>query len=220
MLSRKDLWNYFFILIITIILRNAGFSLIFYAPIILKCIFILFFAFVAVSYFYECKSISTPDLLLVLGISLCTLFLLMDTFLLSILIVFLIVIIPVMARSEGNKVVRIIVLFFSSLTILVSILVLAFSLMLRDFGRTVETGNILSPNKNFSIVSEYIDQGALGGNYVANVKCSLLGVIQWKRKIYIGRLGKKPNIKWAGNYTVIVNGNEQNIFLGRIIDTR
>lgn len=220
MLSRNDLWNYFFILVITIILRNAGFSLISYAPIIIKCIFILFFAFVAVSYLYESHSISTPDLLIVLGISLCTLFLLMDTFLLIILIVFLIVIIPVMARSEGNQAVKIIAISLISLTVFVSILVLAFSMMLRDFGKTVEIGKIASPNENFSIVFEDIDQGALGGNFVANVNCSLLGVIQWKRNIYVGRLGKKPNIKWAGNYTVLIDGNEQNIFLGSTIDTR
>lgn len=220
MLSRKDLWNYFFILVVTSALRNAGFSLISYAPIIVKCIFIFFFAFVAVSYFYESKSISTPDLLIVLGISLCTFFLLLDKFLLGILTLFLIVIIPPMAKSEGNKVVKIIVLFLSSLTVFVSILVLAFSIMLGNFRGAVETGNTPSPNGVFCIVHQDIDQGALGGNSVATVKCTVLNIVQWERRIYIGRWKEKSNIRWDGNYKITINGETQNIFFGSIFDTR
>ena len=218
--SRKDLWNYFFILLITIALRNAGFTLISYAPIIVKCIFIFFFAFVAGSYFYNSKSTSTPDLLIALGISLCTFFLLRDKFLLGILILFLIVTLPPMAKSEGNKAVKVIVISINSLTVFIGILVLAFSFLLGSFGKTVETGKAPSPNGIFCIVYENIDAGALGGSSIATVKCSILDVINWERRIYIGRLAEKPLIHWVSNYTIEVNGREQNLFFGSTFDTR
>jgi hypothetical protein len=139
------------------------------------------------------------------------------------LIVLLMLIVAV-KKFEGKRALKIIVLFISSCLLLVSMLLsmlfLAFGFFLKDFVLTEEIRTVPSPNGTYSLVVVNVDQGALGGNTLINVRRSYLGMVEWNRRIYIGRWGKQPNIEWVGNYEISVNGEHKGIFFGTTLDKR
>jgi hypothetical protein len=224
--NKRIMSGYLFVFIITLGLKAVGFSLISNEAMFLKYTFFLLLTIAVGIHFYKRACIYMIDMFIITGLSCITLFLFRDPLLLAMLLTLIVLLMLIVAvkKFEGKRTLKIIALFISSCLLLVSIILsmlfLAFGFFLTDFVLTEEIRTVPSPNGNYSLVVVNVDQGALGGNTLINVRRSYLGMVEWKGRIYIGRWGEQPNIEWAGNHEISVNGEHRRIFFGTTLDKR
>jgi hypothetical protein len=224
--NKRIVLGYILTIMITVVLRFSGFSLVSYEAIVLKYIFFSIFTITVGIHFYKRKVIYKRDTFIITGLSILTLFLIRDSFLLAMLITLIVwlILTVVVKKFDGKRVFQFVTLLISSCSLLVSTILgvslFALGILLSDFGKTEEIRSVPSPNGSYSLVLEKVDQGALGGNTLINVKHSYFGMVEWKRRIYIGRWGEQPNLEWVGNYEVSVNGEQRGIFFGTTLDKR
>jgi hypothetical protein len=224
--NKRIVLGYILTMMSTVVLRFSGFSLVSYEAIVLKYIFFSIFTITVGIHFYKRKVIYKRDMFIITGLSILTLFLIRDSLLLAMLITLIVwlILTVVVKKFDGKRVFQFVTLLISSCSLLVSTILgvslFALGILLSDFGKTEEIRSVPSPNGSYSLVLEKVDQGALGGNTLINVKHSYFGMVEWKRRIYIGRWGEQPNLEWVGNYEVSVNGEHRGIFFGTTLDKR
>jgi hypothetical protein len=224
--NKRIVLGYILTMMSTVVLRFSGFSLVSYEAIVLKYIFFSIFTITVGIHFYKRKLIYKRDMFIITGLSILTLFLIRDSLLLAMLITLIVwlILTVVVKKFDGKRVFQFVTLLISSCSLLVStilgISLFALGILLSDFGKTEEIRSVPSPNGSYSLVLEKVDQGALGGNTLINIKHSYFGMVEWKRRIYIGRWGEQPNLEWVGNYEVSVNGEHRGIFFGTTLDKR
>jgi hypothetical protein len=224
--NKRIVLGYILTMMSTVVLRFSGFSLVSYEAIVLKYIFFSIFTITVGIHFYKRKVIYKRDMFIITGLSILTLFLIRDSLLLAMLITLIVwlILTVVVKKFDGKRVFQFVTLLISSCSLLVStilgISLFALGILLSDFGKTEEIRSVPSPNGSYSLVLEKVDQGALGGNTLINIKHSYFGMVEWKRRIYIGRWGEQPNLEWVGNYEVSVNGEHRGIFFGTTLDKR
>jgi hypothetical protein len=224
--NKKIMSGYLFVFVITLVLKAVGFSLISNEAMVLKYALFLVLTIAIGTHFYKRECTYMKDMFIITGLSFITLFEFRDLLLLAMLLTLIVLLMLIVAvkKFEGKRALKIIAVFISSCLLLVSMLLsmlfLAFGFFLSDFGLTEEIRTVPSPKGNYSLVVVNVDQGALGGNTLINVRRSYLGMVEWKRRIYIGRWGEQPNIEWVGNYEIRVNGEHRGIFFGTTLDKR
>jgi hypothetical protein len=224
--NKRIMSGYLFVFIITLGLKAVGFSLISNEAKVSKYTFFLFLTIAVGIHFYKRACIYMNDMFIITGLSFITLFEFRDLLLLAMLLTLIVLLMLIVAvkKFEGKRALKIIAVFISSCLLLVSMLLsmlfLSFGFFLSDFGLTEEIRTVPSPNSNYSLVVVNVNQGALGGNTLINVRRSYLGMVEWKRRIYIGRWGEQPNIEWVGNYEISVNGEHRGIFFGTTLAKR
>ncbi|WP_247232219.1 DUF5412 family protein [Telluribacter sp. SYSU D00476] len=200
------------ILMVTILFRQLGFSLLSDVAIGLHTIILLLFSLLAGHYYSKSKTITKSDVLSILGIAFSSLFLLWDTISLILLTVLLLFIIPAVSKYRDNKYTRVAVRFFSILSLAPCILFLLLTLIFTGFGATSITHNLPSPDGKFLLVIEKHDAGATGGSTEVSVMRTFGGQVQWKRRLYLGRWSDEPALQWIDNHTVNINGTDCSIF--------
>jgi hypothetical protein len=224
--NKRIVLGYILTMMSTVVLRFSGFSLVSYEAIVLKYIFFSIFTITVGIHFYKRKVIYKRDMFIITGLSILTLFLIRDSLLLAMLITLIVwlILTVVVKKFDGKRVFQFVTLLISSCSLLVSTILgvslFALGILLSDFGKTEEIRSVPSPNGSYSLVLEKVDQGALGGNTLINIKHSYFGMVEWKRRVYIGRWGEQPNLEWVGNYEVSVNGEHRGIFFGTTLDKR
>lgn len=63
-----------------------------------------------------------------------------------------------------------------------------------------------SPDKQKTVTVITVDLGATGGGTKAYIERSYFELLKVKRKVFTGRLGRYPNVKWLNNNSVNING--------------
>lgn len=216
--NERIVLGYFFTIMLIVVLRFSGFSLISHKAIVLKYIFFSIFTIIVGIHFYKRTLIHKRDMFVITGLSLFTIFLIRDPLLLAMLITLIVWLIlsVVVKKFDGKRAFQFVTLFISSCFLLVSAILgvslFALGIFLSDFSRTEEIRSVPSPNGSYSLVVEKVDQGGLGGNTVVYVSRSYLGIIEWKRRIYLGRFSEQPIMEWIGNHDVLLNGETKGIF--------
>ena len=89
-------------------------------------------------------------------------------------------------------------------------------MLLSGFSEVTILQEIMSPNREYTIILKEIDAGATGGAVIALVKenNSFIGLEKKEKRInqYQGRWGERPNISWVDNGIVSINGKTINIY--------
>lgn len=88
-------------------------------------------------------------------------------------------------------------------------------MLFSGFSKVTILQEIISPNREYTIMIKEIDAGATGGAVRAFLKenNSFIGIEKQERIInqYQGRWGERPSISWADNEIISINGKTINI---------
>ena len=213
-------------LMTTVILIQLGFSLESQALRTLIIVLNLTLAILTLLSYYQTFYLTPINVKVLLSISILGLFLLRQPLLLAgvLFVVFFSSIL--LFTSKIGKVLKVATIIINTIVVAIGAIVIIFSLLFNNsffssFVNREELSKIPSPNNGlYNLVVTNIDQGALGGNTAVYVERSFIGLAKWRRLVFMGRWQQIPTLSWSGNYNVVIDGDVQNVYIGKKVDKR
>lgn len=208
----------------TVILIQLGFSLESQALSTFVIVLNSTLALLTLISYYHTFYLTPINIKVLLSISILGLFLLREPLLLAgvLFVVFFSSIL--LFTSKVGKVLKVGAIIINTIIVAIGAIVIIFSLLFNSsfssFGNREEMSKTPSPNGLYNLVVTNIDQGALGGNTAVYVERSFVGLAKWHRLVFMGRWQQIPTLNWSGNYTVVIDGDLRNIYIGKKVDKR
>ncbi|HZK54710.1 MAG TPA: hypothetical protein VFC84_11015 [Desulfosporosinus sp.] len=208
----------------TVILIQLGFSLESQALSTFVIVLNSTLAVLTLRSFYQIFYLTPVNVKVLLSLSILSLFLLRQPLLLAgvLFVVFFASIL--LFTSKIGKVLKVGAMIINTIVVAVGAIIIIFSLLFSSafssFGNREEMSKTPSPNGHYNLVVTNIDEGALGGNTAVYVERSFIGLAKWRRLVLIGHWQQIPTLSWSGNYNVVIDGDVQNVYIGKKIDQR